>query len=54
MLERKFARIGIEVRKNASVSDYAAARDGIKVNFSDGFSGTFRKNPGRGRPATAD
>lgn len=43
MLERKFARVGIEVRKNARVSDYAVARDGINVNLSDGFSGTFEK-----------
>ena len=43
MLERKFARIGIEVRKNASLSDYAATRDGIKVNLSDGYSGRFEK-----------
>ncbi len=43
MLERKFSRIGIEVRKNASVSDYAAAGDGIRVNLSDGFSGAFEK-----------
>jgi len=43
MLERKFARIGIEVRKNALLSDYAATRDGIKVSLSDGYSGTFEK-----------
>ncbi|MDP2239071.1 MAG: NAD(P)/FAD-dependent oxidoreductase [Burkholderiales bacterium] len=43
MLERKFARIGIEVHKNASMADYAVAHDGIKVNLSDGFSGTFEK-----------
>lgn len=43
MLERKFARIGIEVHKNASVSDYAVAHNGIKVTLSDGFSGTFEK-----------
>ena len=43
MLERKFVRLGIEVHKNASVSDYAVAGDGIRVNLSDGFSGTFEK-----------
>lgn len=43
MLERKFARIGIEVRKNASLSDSAATGGGIKVNLSDGYSGTFEK-----------
>ncbi len=43
MLERKFARIGIEVHKDASMADYAVAHDGIKVNLSDGFSGTFEK-----------
>ena len=43
MLERKFARIGIDVRKNVLLSDYAATRDGIKVNLSDGYSGTFEK-----------
>ena len=43
MLERKFARIGIEVRKNASLSDYTAGREGTKVNLSDGYSGAFEK-----------
>jgi dihydrolipoyl dehydrogenase len=43
ILERKFARIGIEVRKDASLSDYAATRDGIKVSLSDGYSGTFER-----------
>jgi len=43
MLERKFARVGIEVRKNASVSDYTTTRDGVEVNLSDGYRGTFEK-----------
>jgi dihydrolipoamide dehydrogenase len=43
MLERKFARIGIEVRKNAALLDYAATREGIKATLSDGYSGTFEK-----------
>jgi len=43
MLERKFARIGIEVRLNASVSSWTAACDGIGVNLSDGYTGKFAK-----------
>jgi len=43
MLERKFSRIAIEVRKNAVLSDYAMTGDGIRVNLSDGYHATFQK-----------
>lgn len=43
MLERKFARIDIKVHKNASLADYTVTGDGIKVNLTDGYSGTFDK-----------
>lgn len=41
MLERKFKRIGIEVRKNISVAHTAVDAEGVTATFSDGSTGRY-------------
>ena len=41
VLERKFARIGIEVRKNASVASSQIVPGGVEVTFTDGHRDIF-------------
>ena len=56
ILERKFRRLGIEVRKGVTVNSSHAGPDGVEVTFSDGRSGTYERvlvAIGR-RPVTAD
>ncbi|MCC6611807.1 MAG: NAD(P)/FAD-dependent oxidoreductase [Burkholderiales bacterium] len=56
VLERKFARLGIEVRKRATVAAHAADASGVDVTFSDGSRDRFGKvvvAVGR-RPRTAE
>ena len=43
LLERKFKRIGIEVRKHTAVTASRHVSDGVEVTFSDGRRETFHK-----------
>jgi dihydrolipoamide dehydrogenase len=43
ILERKFKRIGIEVRKGMSVSASRLVADGVEITFSDGRRETYHK-----------
>lgn len=43
ILERKFKRIGIEVRKGISVSESKLVADGVEIVFSDGQRAIFEK-----------
>lgn len=43
LLERKFKRIGIEVRKHTAVTASRHVSDGVEVTFSDGRCQTFHK-----------
>lgn len=56
LLERKFKRIGIEVKKRTAVRASRLVSDGVEVTFSDGTSTTYHKvlvAVGR-KPASAD
>lgn len=43
LLERKFKRIGIEVRKKTTVTSSRHVSDGVEVTFSDGTRKSFHK-----------
>lgn len=43
ILERKFKRIGIEVRKGLTISSSRLVSDGVEITFSDGRRDTYHK-----------